>query len=98
VEISVLRQLTALVVAGALVFGSIGASASPATSRSIATPAAATAKNKPPLKPAGPAGIRQAQGIEDIDLWVIGGLALVAIIWVLVDNDNDDSDSTEGTN
>ena len=55
------------------------------------------AKNEPPLKPGGPAGIRQAQGIEDVDVWIISGLVLGAIIWVLVDNDNDDSDSTNGT-
>ena len=91
-----LRQLTALFVAGAIVFGNIGASASTAAT-TTATPPAAAAKNKPPLKPGGPAGIRQAQGIEDVDVWVIAGLALGAIIWVLVDNDNDNSDSTNGT-
>lgn len=82
-----LRQLTALVVIGALVFGSVGASASSTTAPSTAAPPTAVAKNKPPLKPAGPAGIRQAQGstIENLDTWVIGGLALVAIVWVLVD-------------
>jgi hypothetical protein len=36
------------------------------------------------------------QGIEDVDVWIISGLILGAIIWVLVDND--DSDSTNDTN
>ena len=77
-----MRQLTALFVAGAIVFGA---------------PASTVAKNEPPLKAGGPAGIRQAQGIEDVDVWFISGLSLGAIIWVLVSNDNDDSDSTNGT-
>lgn len=92
-----LRQLTGVFVAGAIVLGSIGASASTTASASASAPPSTVAKNEPPLKPGGPAGIRQAQGIEDVDVWIIAGLALGAIIWVLVDNDNDDSDSTNGT-
>ena len=93
-----LRQLTALFVAGAIVFGNIGASASTAASPPpTSAPASTVAKNEPPLKPGGPASIRQAQGIEDVDVWIISGLILGAIIWVLVGNDNDDSDSTNGT-
>ena len=90
-----LRQLTALFVAGAIVFGNIGARAEtpPATS----APPSTVAKNEPPLKAGGAAGIRQAQGIEDVEIWTFSGLILGAIIWVLVDNDNDDSDSTNGT-
>jgi hypothetical protein len=96
-EISVMRQLTALFAAGAIVFGNIGASASTTATASASVPPSTVAKNAPPLTPGGPAGVRQAQGIEDVDVWVIAGLALGAIIWVLVDNDNDDSDSTNGT-
>jgi hypothetical protein len=97
VEILVLRQLTALFVAGAIVFGNVGASASTTASPPAASAPASTAtKNEPPLKPGGPASIRQAQGIEDVDVWIISGLILGAIIWVLVDND--DSDSTNDTN
>ena len=95
-EISVLRRLTALFVAGAIVFGNIGANASTASASASASRSTA-AKNAPPLKPGGAAGIRQAQGIEDVDVWIIAGLALGAIIWVLVGNDNDGSDSTNGT-
>ncbi len=91
-----LRQLTALFVAAAIVFGNVGASASTAAGVPIATPPG-IAKNEPPLKPGGAAGIRQAQGIEDVDIWIFSGLILGAIIWVLVGNDNDDSDSTNGT-
>ncbi len=90
-----LRQLTALFVAGAIVFGNIGATTAspPATN----APASTVAKNEPPLKAGGPAGIRQAQGLEDVEVWIFSGLILGAIIWVLVGNDNDDSDSTNGT-
>ena len=93
------RQLTALFLAGAIVFGNIGANASTTASPPAASgPASTVAKNEPPLKPGGPAGIQQAQGIEDVDVWIFSGLILGAIIWVLVDSDNDDSDSTNDTN
>ena len=93
-----LRQVTALFVAGAIGFGNIGASASTAASPpTTSVPASTVAKNKSPLKPGGPAGIHQAQGIDDVEVWIFSGLILGAIIWVLVGNDNDDSDSTNGT-
>ncbi len=93
-----LRQLTALFVAGAIVFGNIGASASTAASpRATSAPPLTAANNEPPLNPGRPAGVRQAQGIENVDVWIFSGLILGAIIWVLVGNDNDDSDSTNGT-
>lgn len=91
-----LRQLTALFVAGAIVFGNISASASTTTSPpATSAPASTVAKNEPPLKAGGPAGIRQAQGIEDVGVWIFSGLILGAIIWALAGNDN--SDSTNGT-
>ena len=90
-----MRQLTVLLVAGANAFGNISGSAQPIAASQIQTQ---PAKNEPPLKPAGAVGIRQAQGIEDIDVWFISGLSLAAIVWVLVDNDDDDSsDSTNST-
>ena len=93
-----LRQLTALFVAGAIVFGNISASASTTTSPpATSAPASTVAKNEPPLKAGGPAGIRQAQGIEDVEVWIFSGLILGAIIWALAGNDNADSDSTNGT-
>ena len=93
-----LRQLTALFVAGAIVFGNISASASTPTSPPITSaPASTVAKNEPPLKAGGPAGIRRAQGIEDVEVWIFSGLILGAIIWALVGNDNADRDSTNGT-
>lgn len=94
-EIFVLRQLTALFVAGAIIFGNFGASASTTASRPSAQPATGS-KNEPPLTPGRSAGIHRAQGIEDVDVWIFSGLILGAIIWVLVSNDNDD-DSTSGT-
>jgi hypothetical protein len=94
----VLRQLTALFVAGAILFGAVGASASTRASPPAATaPVSAVARNEPPLRPGGPAGIHRAQGIEDVDVWIFSGLILGAIIWVLVAGDDDDSDSTNGT-
>jgi hypothetical protein len=98
VEAIVSRQLTALIVKSAIVFGNINGSAQPVTDSQTQTQASTVAKNEALLKPAGAAGIRQAQGIEDIDVWFFSGLILAAIVWVLVDNDNDDSsDSTEST-
>lgn len=90
------RQLTALFVAGAIVFGDVGASASTTVSPPAAAPASTVARNEAPLKPGGPAGIHRAQGIEDVDVWVFSGLILGAIIWILV-ADDDDEDSTNGT-
>ena len=92
-----LRQLNALFIAGAIVFGSIGVSASTAASPPATSARASTlAKNEAPLKPGGPASIREAQAIEDVDVWIFTGLILAGIVWVLVSND-DDSDSTNGT-
>lgn len=88
-----LRQPTALFVACAIIFGTVGASASTTTSPLEAT----VARNEPPLRPGGPAGIHQAQGIEDVDVWIFSALILGAIIWVLVANGDDDSDSANGT-
>jgi hypothetical protein len=93
----VLRQLIALLVAGAITFGNIGASASTAPVLPNKATASGVVRNEPPLKPGGSARIRQAQGIENVDIWVFTGLIVGAIIWVLVGNDNDDSDSTNGT-
>jgi len=94
----VFRQLTALLVTSAIVFGNINGRAQPVAASQTQTQASTVAKNEAPLKPAGAAGIRQAQGIEDIDVWFFSGLMLAAIVWVLMDSDNDDSsDSTEST-
>ena len=92
-----LRRLTALFVAGAIVFGNVGASASTTPALPAATPSPRVAKNEPPLKPGRSAGIRQAQGIENVDIWVFSGLILGAIIWVLIGNENDEDNSTNGT-
>jgi hypothetical protein len=98
VESIVSRQLTALIVTSAIVFGNINGSAQPVAESQTQTQASSVAKNEAPLKPAGAAGIRQAQGIEDLDVWFFSGLILAAIVWVLVDNDDDDSsDSTQST-
>jgi hypothetical protein len=95
VESVVLRQLIAVVVATALTFGSIRADAEPvAASQPQNQPL--LAQNQPPLKPAGAAGIREAQGIADVDVWFISGVILAAILVILLVNDDDEAtDSTD---
>jgi hypothetical protein len=84
-------------IASALVFGSIGAD-TVAASQGLA-PQHSTAKNRPPLEPAGPAGIQQAQGIADVDVWFISGLIVASIVaaLLLADDDDDSADSTDDT-
>ena len=54
------------------------------------------AQNHPPLKPAGAAGIREAQGIADVDVWFISGLIVAAIVAALLLADDDEA--TNSTN
>jgi len=95
------RKLMAVLISSALVFGNVSTSAWSATDTSNAVQtqtvqAADAAKNVSPLPAGGAAGIKQAQGIENSP-WLGLGLviAIVAIAWVLLD---DDEDSSSGTN
>jgi hypothetical protein len=97
------RKLMAVLISSALVFGHVSTSAWSATetSNAVQTQAAQAAdgaKNLSPLPAGGAAGIKQAQGFEDSP-WVGIGLvaAIVVIAWVLIDN-NDNDDSSSGTN
>ena len=94
------RKLIAIIVASTLVLGSIGVSAQPIAASQgqahVTTPISAIPINQPPLQPAGAAGIREAQGFADVDVWFISGLILAAIIWAGV-GDDDEPDSTEST-
>ena len=92
------RRLVALVVVSALLIGSTGAGAqTPVVSATQArtTHASMMAKNEPPLKPGGAAGIRKAQGAADLDVWFISGLIVAAIVAALLLADDDDA--TNGT-
>jgi len=52
-------------------------------------------KNQAPLPPAGAAGIKQAQGLSDYPgLTIALAIGIVALIWILVDDDGEDSVST----
>jgi len=96
------RKLMAVLISSALVFGNVSTSAWSATDTSNAVQTQAVqadgAKNPSPLPAGGAAGIKQAQGFED-NPWVGLGLvaAIVIIAWVLIDN-NDNDDSSSGTN
>jgi hypothetical protein len=53
-----------------------------------------------PLAPGGAAGVKQAQGFEDIPLlWIVAGVVVAGVaIWAISDNsDNNNSTSTTGT-
>jgi hypothetical protein len=57
-------------------------------------------KNQAPLPPAGAAGIKQAQGfVEEYPLLTIALVAgLIAVVWILLDEDDDDNEvPTTGT-
>jgi len=90
------QKLIVLVVASALVFGSIAARAAPASEATPVVTQTYVSKNQPPLKPAGAAGIREAQGIADVDVWFISGLIVAAIVAALLLADDDEA--TNSTN
>jgi hypothetical protein len=94
------RQLIALMISSALVFGNVSTSAWSAPD-SAGTPDQSVAiadnvANQSPLPPAGAAGIKEAQGFEN-SAWLGLGLvaAIVIVAWILLDDDDDD-DEDEG--
>src|SRR5689334_18069298 len=96
------RKLMAVLFSSVLVLGNVSTSAWSASgtpaAQAQAVQTADSAKNLAPLPAGGAAGIKEAQGFES-NPWV--GLGLVAVIvvvaWVLIDN-NDNDDSSSGTN
>ena len=97
------RKLMAVLISGAMAFGSVSTSAwsaadnsNQAQAQAVAT--ADAAKNHSPLPAGGAAGIKEAQGIENSP-WLGIGLVvgIVAIAWLLLDDDEDE-DSSSGTN
>ena len=56
-------------------------------------------KNKAPLDPGGPAGIRLAQGASDRGVLIASGAILAAIVAALLLSEDDDDDAVStGTN
>ena len=81
------RKLMALLVSGTIALAPLSTSAWSAPGSS----APAETKNAPPLAPAGPAGIREAQGSGGNEAWIIGGfIAVFALLWI-IDSGNDDN-------
>ena len=86
------RKLMTILLSGALVFANVGTKASSATQTSDPV-------NQAPLPPAGAAGIKQAQGLSDNPgLVIVGAIGVVALIWILVDDDDGVDTPTTGTN
>jgi hypothetical protein len=95
------RKLMAVFLSSALAFGSVSTSAwsanDPANSAQTAT-VQTVVNNKSPLPPAGAAGIKEAQGIENSPWLGIGLVVLfVGVAWLLLDDDEEEEDSTPGT-
>jgi hypothetical protein len=95
------RKLMAVFLSSALVFGSVSTSAwsanDPANSAQAAAAQTTTVSNQSPLPPAGAAGIKEAQGIENSPWLGIGLVILfVGVAWLLLDSD-DEEDAATGT-
>jgi len=103
------RRFVAILISSALVFGNVStsawsASSSSSTVRTEAVQTVAPATNKSPLAPGAAAGIKEAQGYNQIEPWaaiaIVAGIFLVGVL-LIGDNDDDDhttSTSTTGTN
>ena len=90
------QKLIVLGVASALVLGSITTSAQAASKAAPVVTQTHASKNQPPLQPAGAAGIREAQGAADVDVWFISGLIVAAIVAAVLLADDDEA--TNSTN
>jgi hypothetical protein len=94
------RKLMAVFLSSALAFGSVSTSAWSASnapgSQAQSVQTVDPARNQPPLPPAGAASIEQAQGfIRNYPLLTIAIVAgVVALVWILVDDDDDSSTGT----
>jgi hypothetical protein len=97
------RKLMTILLSSTLVFANVS---TPAWSATGASGAAQTStgqpsdpvKNEAPLPPAGAAGIKQAQGLSDYPgLTIAVAIGVIALIWILVDDDGEDSGAATGT-
>jgi len=95
------RTLMIVLLSSALAFGGMSTRAWSAADVSVGqTAQTVDAKNQAPLPPAGPAGIKQAQGFfEDNRLLTLALIGAVLVgIWILLEDDDDDEvPSTTGT-
>jgi hypothetical protein len=92
-----------ILLSSTLVFTNVSTTAWSATDSSGATQTSSSAsadpvKNQAPLPPAGAAGIKQAQGLSDYPgLTIAVAVGVIALIWILVDDDGEDSGASTGT-
>jgi len=77
--------------------GSMGAGATQAAP-SLPQNRPLVTQNQPPLKPAGSAGIRKAQGASDRGVLIASGLILAGIVAALVFIDDDENTVSTGSN
>ncbi len=93
------RQLIAILLSSALVFGNVSTSAWAVTETSIAATEVSTdaTKNQSPLPPGGASGITQAQGSTRtlVGIGIIAGF--IAIVWLVLDDDDDDDATSSST-
>jgi hypothetical protein len=97
------RKLMTVLLSSALVLSAANTSAWSATDvagetqiKSVQT--VDPAKNQAPLPPAGAAGIKQAQGLSDYpELTIAIAIGIVALIWILVDDDGEDGEDVVST-
>jgi hypothetical protein len=99
------RGLMTVLISSVFLFGNVSTSAWSASEMSGAVQAqsvevAVSTTNQPPLSPAGAAGIRQAQGfVQEYPLLTIALVAgVIAVVWILLDDDDEDSDTVPITN
>ena len=98
------RKLVAVLLSSALVLGGVSTSAWSATDvpGGLQSPSVQTldpAKNQAPLPPAGAAGIKQAQGFlsDNPFLTAVLAVGVIALIWILVDDDGEDNGTPPST-
>ena len=97
------RKLMMILLSSTLVLANVGTTAWSATGVSGTPQTSSSAssdpvKNQAPLPPAGAAGIKQAQGLSDYPgLTIAIAIGIIALIWILVDDDGEDSSAPTTT-
>jgi hypothetical protein len=91
------RKFMAVLLSSALAFGTVSTSAWAANDAANAQVQTTATTQQSPLPPAGAAGIKQAQGIENSPILGLGLVAaFVLVAWLLLDDDEEE-ESTPGT-